>query len=245
MFAVLNRAHESASSAPFPVNRAKKGCLDMLKPTQASRFAAGARALFLAAALAVAPGLASAAPNLSGLSPEQIVTVQAVNKYFNSITTFEGKFLQTAPDGSETTGYFVIDRPGKMRFRYYPPAKLDITVDGKTVAVDDKAVGEQTLYLLSETPLRFLLDKNINLLEEAVVQSVSADSDLIVITMQDPGTFVTSHLTLYFDARTTELKQWTVTDEQGLDTTVAIYETKIGNPTNADWFKIDYSKYSK
>lgn len=192
-------------------------------------------------ALTVAPAVAK--PNLGNLSPEQLLTVQKVNQYFNAITTFEGKFLQTAPDGAETTGYFVIDRPGKMRFRYYPPAQLDITVDGKTVAVDDKAMQSQTLYLLSETPLRFLLAKNINLLEEAVVQSVSADSDFIVITLQDPGTFVTNHLTLYFDARTTELKQWTVTDDQGFDTTIAIYETKIGNATNPEWFVINYSKY--
>jgi outer membrane lipoprotein-sorting protein len=218
----------------------------LAKPTAADRLASSLRALAVAVLLALATlaaGPAAATPNLAGLSPEQLATVQAINKYFNSITTFEGKFLQTAPDGSETNGYFVIDRPGKMRFRYYPPSKLDITVDGRTVAVDDKAVSEQTLYLLSETPLRFLLDKNINLLEEAVVQSVSADSDLIVIQLQDPGTFVTNRLTLYFDARSTELKQWTVTDEQGLETTVAIYETKIGNPTNPDWFKIDYSKY--
>ncbi|WP_053240130.1 LolA family protein [Pleomorphomonas koreensis] len=193
--------------------------------------------------LALAPLPAAAKPNLANLSPEQLATVQAVNRYFNSITTFEGKFLQTAPDGSETNGYFVISRPGKMRFRYYPPSKLDIIVDGRTVAVDDKAMQSQTLYLLSETPLRFLLDKNINLLQEAVVQSVSADSDFIVIRLQDPGTFVTSHLTLYFDARTTELKQWTVTDDQGYDTTVAIYETKVGNPTNPEWFEINYSKY--
>ncbi|WP_237152974.1 LolA family protein [Oryzibacter oryziterrae] len=190
---------------------------------------------------ALAP--AAATPNLSALSPAQLNTVKAVNQYFNGITSMEGKFQQTAPDGSVTNGYFVIDRPGKMRFRYYPPAKIDITVDGKTVAVDDKGLGEQTMYLLSETPLRFLLDKNINLLEEAVVQSVSADSDLIVITMQDPGTFVTSHLTLYFDARTIELKQWTVTDDQGLETTVAVYETKIGQPTKPEWFTIDYNKY--
>lgn len=200
-----------------------------------------ASALFGLALVVAEPALAT--PDLSALSPEQIVTVQAINKYFNSITTIEGKFLQTAPDGTESNGYFVIDRPGKMRFRYYPPAKLDIIVDGKTVAVDDKAVHQQTLYLLSETPLRFLLQKNIDLMKEAVVQSVSADSDLIIATLQDPGTFVSTKLTLYFDARTTELKQWTVTDDQGLDTTVAVYETKVGNPTNPDWFKIDYSKY--
>lgn len=188
-------------------------------------------------------GAAGAAPKLSGMSEQQLATINAVNAYFNSMNTIEGKFVQTGPDGSQATGYFVIDRPGKMRFRYYPPAKLDIIADGKTVAIDDKAMQEQTLLLLSETPLRFLLDKRIDLTKEAVVKSVAADEDFITVVIEDSGTFASGRLTLIFDARTIELKQWTVTDNQGLDTTVAVYEVKTGTETNPKWFKIDYKKY--
>lgn len=196
-----------------------------------------------AVATLIAAGAAGAAPNLSNLSPQQLATVEAVNKYFNTVDTIEGKFVQTGPDGSQATGYFVIDRPGKMRFRYYPPSKLDIIADGKTVAVDDKGAEQQTLMLLSETPLRFLLDKNIDLTREAVVKSVSADSDLITVVLQDDALYGAGQLTLIFDARTIELKQWTVTDAQGLDTTVAVYEVKTGTQTNPKWFQINYSKY--
>ena len=198
------------------------------------------------AALAVTAALAApaaAAPNLAALTAEQRQTVEAVNRYFNSMRTIEGKFVQTGPDGSQSTGYFVIDRPGKMRFRYYPPAQLDIIADGKTVAIDDKAIGDQTLLLLSETPLRVLLEKNINLLEEAQVQAVAADDDLITVVLEDDALYSAGRLTLIFDARTTELKQWTVTDAQGLDTTVAIYEVKTDTETNPKWFEIEYSKY--
>jgi outer membrane lipoprotein-sorting protein len=202
---------------------------------------------FLSAALValtlIAPEAVSAAPNLSALSTEQRATVDAVNHYFNSMRTIEGKFVQTGPDGSQATGYFVIDRPGKMRFRYYPPAQLDIIADGKTVAIDDKAVKNQTLLLLSETPLRFLLQPNIDLTTEATVQAVAADADLITIVIEDTAVYSAGRLTLIFDARTTELKQWTVTDSQGLDTTVAVYEVKTDTETNPKWFQIDYSKY--
>lgn len=186
---------------------------------------------------------ATAAPNLSHLSAEQRATVDAVNTYFNSVDTIEGKFVQTGPDGSQATGYFVIDRPGKMRFRYSPPAKLDIIADGKTVAIDDKAVQEQTLLLLSETPLRYLLDRNVDLTKETVVHSVQADDDLITVVIEDTGTFAQGRLTLIFDARTIELKQWTVTDNQGLDTTVNVYDVKTGTATDPSWFRINYSKY--
>lgn len=204
------------------------------------------RALLRLAALGMALGLATAspaAPNLGNLSPEQRASLDAINTYFNSITTIEGKFVQTGPDGGQTTGYFVIDRPGKLRFRYYPPAQLDIIADGKTVAIDDKKLQEQTLVLLSETPLRFLVQQNIDLTQEAVVNQISADADLITIVMEDTAVYGAGRLTLIFDARTIELKQWTVTDAQGLDTTVSLYEVKTGTETNPKWFQIDYSKY--
>lgn len=188
---------------------------------------------------------AVAAPNLGALSPEQRASLDAVNSYFNSISTIEGKFVQTGPDGGQATGYFVIDRPGKLRFRYYPPAQLDIIADGKTVAIDDKKLQEQTLLLLSETPLRFLVQRNVDLTKEAVIQQVSADADLITVVMEDTALYGSGRLTLIFDSRTIELKQWTVTDAQGLDTTVALYEVKTGTETNPKWFEINYSKYKK
>jgi outer membrane lipoprotein-sorting protein len=184
-----------------------------------------------------------AAPNLSNLTAEQLATVQAVNHYFNSMGTIEGKFVQTGPDGSQATGYFVINRPGKMRFRYYPPSQMDIIADGKTVAIDDKAAQSQTLMLLSETPLRFLLQRNIDLTREAAVNAVAADEDLITVVLEDSAVYSAGRLTLLFDARSTELKQWTVTDSQGLDTTVAVYEVKADTQTNPEWFRINYSKY--
>lgn len=214
-----------------------------MQPKTARRLIAAALTGLVLASAPVAPPAALAAPQLGRLSPEQRATLDAVNTYFNSIVTLEGKFVQTGPDGGQTTGYFVIDRPGKLRFRYYPPAQLDIIADGKTVAIDDKALGEQTLLLLSETPLRFLVSQSVDLTREAVVQSVGADADLITVVLEDTAVYAAGRLTLIFDARTIELKQWTVTDAQGLDTTVALYEVKSGTETNPKWFEINYGKY--
>ncbi|ODN70395.1 LolA family protein [Methylobrevis pamukkalensis] len=186
---------------------------------------------------------ALAAPNLGQMSPEEFATVQTVNAYFNSIRTLEGKFIQTGPDGSQAEGLFVIDRPGRIRFRYQPPAQMDIISDGKTVAIVDKKARNQTLVFLNDTPLRFLLAQNIDLTKEAVVQSVSLADDLLTVVLEDPGTFAAGRLTLIFDGRTVELRQWTVTDAQGLDTTVAVYDLKPGIEVKPEWFKINFSLY--
>jgi outer membrane lipoprotein-sorting protein len=47
-------------------------------------------------------------------------------------------------------------------------------------------------------------------------------------------------LKLIFDSKTLALRQWVVTDAQGLDTSVAIYEVEMGKPADPKNFKIDY-----
>jgi Outer membrane lipoprotein-sorting protein len=209
------------------------------------RLHAALAAALLAGGVALTAVSAPAAPNMGAMSAEDVATVQTINAYFNGIKTLEGKFLQTGPDGSIAEGYFVIDRPGKMRFRYEPPAQMEIVADGKTVAINDKKAREQTLVFLNDTPLRFLLARNIDLTREAVVQNVTVADGLLTVVLEDRGTFASGRLTLIFDARTVELQQWTVTDAQGLDTTVAVYDLKSGVATKPEWFKINFTLYRR
>jgi outer membrane lipoprotein-sorting protein len=46
-----------------------------------------------------------------------------------------------------------------------------------------------------------------------------------------------------FSAKDMQLKQWTVTDPQGYDTTVAVYNLDSSKPPNPAMFKIDYTQY--
>ncbi|MEH6728941.1 MAG: hypothetical protein V7703_22570 [Hyphomicrobiales bacterium] len=59
-----------------------------------------------------------------------------------------------------------------------------------------------------------------------------------------PDTSGTSPRTrfLLFERPTKELRQWTVADAQGLDTTVAVYNLKGGMDWNKDLFKIPYGR---
>ena len=46
---------------------------------------------------------------------------------------------------------------------------------------------------------------------------------------------------LLTDRATNALRQWTVTDQQGLQTMVALYNVETDKPLDADLFKIDYN----
>jgi hypothetical protein len=48
---------------------------------------------------------------------------------------------------------------------------------------------------------------------------------------------------IMFSAKDMALKQWTVTDPQGFDTTVAVYNLDTSNRPDPAMFHIDFTKY--
>jgi outer membrane lipoprotein-sorting protein len=140
----------------------------------------------------------------------------------------EGDFIQIGPNGDQSEGVFFIRKPGRVRFHYNPPARLDVIADGSTVAIKDGKSGTQDMYPLSKTPLRYLLAQNIDLTSSNLVSQVREESDLVMVTIVQKGAFAEGTLTLIFDKKTYELRQWQVTDAQGLNTSVAIFNTIIG-----------------
>ncbi len=154
-----------------------------------------------------------------------------------------GNFVQVGPDGSRTEGNFYIQKPGKVRFDYNPPSPIDIVADGSSVVVRDRKLATQDLYPLSQTPLRYLLADHINLLRDTDVVSVSSDDTFVTVVIEEKVTMVgTSRLMMMFDAKDLTLKQWTVTDPQGYDTTVAVYNLDDGKKPDPNLFVINYQR---
>ncbi len=147
-----------------------------------------------------------------------------VSSYLSSLQTLVGNFVQVGPDGSKTKGDFYIQKPGKVRFEYDAPSPIEIIADGSSVAVRDRKLATQDIYPLSQTPLRYLLSDRIDLLKDTNVVNVTADDLFVSVTIEEKQALIgTSRLMLMVGAKDGQLKQWTVTDPQGYDTTVAVY----------------------
>ena len=166
-----------------------------------------------------------------------------VSSYLSSLQTLSGNFVQVGPDGSKTKGDFYIQKPGKVRFEYDPPSPIAIVADGSMVAVRDRNLATQDIYPLSQTPLRYLLSDRIDLLKDTNVVSVTADDVFISVTIEEKQLLIgTSRLMLMIGAKDGQLKQWTVTDPQGYDTTVAVYNLDTSKKVDPGMFKIDFSE---
>ena len=168
-----------------------------------------------------------------------------VSSYLSSLQTLVGNFVQVGPDGSKTKGDFYIQKPGKVRFEYEPPNPIDIIADGSSLAVRDRKLATQDIYPLSQTPLRFLLSDRIDLLKDTNVVNVTADDLFISVTIEEKQALIgTSRLMLMIGAKDGQLKQWTVTDPQGYDTTVAVYNLDSSKKVDPSLFKIDFTNYA-
>ncbi len=184
----------------------------------------------------------SAVPSqATAFDAHQRALLDKISNYLSSVQTLVGNFVQIGPDGRRVEGTFSIQKPGKVRFAYNPPSPIDIIADGSAVVVRDRSLETSDYYPLSQTPLRYLLADHINLLRDTDVVSVSADDTFITAVIEETRLLTgTSRLMIMFDAKNLQLKQWTVTDPQGLDTTVAVYNLDTTKKPDPNLFVINY-----
>jgi len=190
------------------------------------------------AALLGRPGATTA------LSPDQRAIIERVNNYLSNMQVLSGKFVQVAPDGRRTQGDFYISKPGRVRFEYDDPSPIELIADGQSVVVRDRRLATQDVYPLSQTPLRFLLSDHVDLMKDTSLVAVYADDVFVTVVVEEKnGVVGTSRLMIMFSAKDMQLKQWTVTDPQGYDTTVAVYNLDTSRRPDPAMFKIDYTRY--
>jgi outer membrane lipoprotein-sorting protein len=194
--------------------------------------------------ISITPNTTAAAPQPGqafALDDNQRALVQKVSTYLSGMQTLVGDFVQVGPDGRRTEGQFYIQKPGKVHFAYNPPSQIDVVADGQSVVVRDRNLATQDLYPLSQTPLRFLLSNHIDLARDTNLVSVSADDTFVTVVVEEHQVVAgTSRLMLMFGAKDFQLRQWTVTDPQGFDTTVAVYNLDTTKKPDPDLFVINY-----
>jgi outer membrane lipoprotein-sorting protein len=179
----------------------------------------------------------------TALDGDRRALVDRLSAYLSSIQTLVGDFVQVGPDGARTKGTFYLQKPGRVRFEYDPPSPIDIIADGESVAVRDRTLATQDIYPLSQTPLRFLLSQRINLLKDTNVVGVYADNVFATVVIEETQPLIgTNRLMLMFDAKDLQLKQWTVTDPQGFDTTVAVSNLDTTKRPDPSMFRINYER---
>lgn len=167
------------------------------------------------------------------------VDARKVIDNFTKIKSMSGEFVQFDYKGNQTEGTFALLRPGMARFDYRNKSGLNILADGKTVAVENKRLKTWDLYPLSRTPLSLLLANEIDL-STGMIKYVIERDGVIAVLLADKKTFGNSTIELLLDKETSELRQYTLTDESQRETTVLVHSVKINSPMPKHVFRIPY-----
>lgn len=178
----------------------------------------------------IAPA-AAPRPAVNTVPTNQAAAIERVNAYVNSIDTLTGRFVQYGGDGRRAEGTLYIQRPGRLRFAYNPPSTLEIVADGRSVAIRDSKLKTNDVYPIGQTPLKFLLKDRFDLTRDTKLRAVDIGNDgVVTVSFEDSATIGgTSRITLRFDARNNALRQWTVVDPQGYETSIALSDLRLAS----------------
>jgi outer membrane lipoprotein-sorting protein len=151
-----------------------------------------------------------------------------VSAYLNGIHALKSNFVQLDPDGQMEQGMLYIQKPGKVRFTYNPPNPTLIVATGGKVYVKNTSLNTVDRYDLSDTPLGLLLGDNVDLKYNKSVIGVERQNGQIIVRARTSTNRNDSNIQLIFSIPTVELRQWTVKDNQGGVTTVALQSLQPG-----------------
>ena len=153
------------------------------------------------------------------------ISLNALSRYLNQLSTAKGAFTQVNDDGTISTGTIFIKRPGRIRFEYNPPEKALVLASGGTVIIYDPKTNEPPeSYPLARTPLSIILAKNVNLSRAKMVVGHTADDKSTTVKAQDPEHPEYGNIELVFTSNPIELRQWVINDDAGSRTTVILGE---------------------
>lgn len=172
------------------------------------------------------------------IGDDQVQAVSRINAYLNDITNLQGHFEQTDPSNRVSTGRFYVQRPGKLLFDYAPPSELRIVADGYSLAIEDSDLKTVEKYPIKSTPFRLLLGETVDLGRDARIVGVERQNKTLAIWLEDSKGDAAGRIKLYFDAKPDlELKEWMITDAQGLTTRVTVSNLVQGRKVAPDTFQ--------
>jgi outer membrane lipoprotein-sorting protein len=189
-------------------------------------------ALLGLASVALAPAAFAQATPVVLEGAARTAGLARANRALNSFTRLQARFMQTSPGGGGASGMVYIQRPGRMRFEYDPPASMLIVSDGSVVALRDTELRTTERTPLRSTPLNIILGANVDIERNARVLRVSEAGPWLMVTARDRSGQTDGQIILQFYGDDAALRSWDVIDATGARTRIALSD--VSQPASFD-----------
>jgi outer membrane lipoprotein-sorting protein len=178
-----------------------------------------------------------AAEQAAAPAPEVAEAIEEARQHLNEITTLRTRFVQVSSNGAFAEGELFLDRPGRLRFEYDPPHPALLIADGLTLLYYDRELKQATFLPLRETPLWFLLRKDVDLTDDIEVIGFERELGRTRLSLRETGSGTDGQITLTFSDQPFALHSWEILDAQGIRTQVALIDPEYGVPLDRELFR--------
>jgi len=180
-------------------------------------------------ALAATISVVKAAEAISAkISAENQQDLKRIETFLNGMETAGAGFLQVSSNGAVATGKLLLSRPGKMRFEYDPPTPIMIIADGTFLIYIDKELKSPIHSWLSTSLVGFLVEEDIKLNGDVTVTKFEKGSNILRVTLARTKDPEQGSITMIFSDQPLALRQWIITDQQEIRTTVTLSNLESG-----------------
>lgn len=184
--------------------------------------------LLISALMAVASNVCFAREAVSTNQSNEKQIAEKVQKYFDSLKTFESMFMQVDGVGNVQSGYLWIKRPDRIKMQY--PKQVIIVKDNRVISYD-KELKEKSETSVYSSPLSFFLNKKVNFKDNVKIIYASETNDAIFIKVCKKDEDAEGSVLLVFSKNPIELRKWIVfkdrTDEKaGIE--ISLFNWKTG-----------------
>ena len=170
------------------------------------------------------------------LTAQDRADIARVETYLNGLHTLKARFMQIAPDGRSSEGQAWLERPGRMRFQYDPPAPFLLIAGHGLLVFNDRQLNQTSNLPLDRTPLGILLRDNVQLSGDISVSRITRLPGQLQVTLFRTATPNEGTLTLVFADNPLALRQWSVLDAQRQETRISLFDVALGGTFDQSLF---------
>ena len=167
--------------------------------------------------------------------------IKKIETYLNSIQSFEADILQIDPYGNETFGTIKLKKPGKLRIEYNDPKAdhLILASNGVLVVIDYKSNTEPLRYPISETPLKYLSNQNLDLQDQSIDFKISASENNVVLELEEMKRSSSSgRIILYFSKDPISITGWEIPINTNQSTKIILENLILNSQLSDDLFYV-------
>lgn len=188
-------------------------------------------------------GFAAPAGAAYRITEQDRADIARIEAYLNAMESLRSKFVQLSTGGRVAEGTIYIERPRRLRLQYRNPPNIQVYANGNWLAHVDTDLEAVWHVPLKATPAAFLVRDRIRLSGDITVERVMRDARTLSVSLfqtdePDAGRFV-----LTFADEPLALRKWTVTDAQGISTSVNLVAPDFNVAIPREVFIFDESKF--